>query len=665
MAAPGSAFDAAAPSTDAGPPPAEVGPAIAPLPPAGDFATEVTVRLQAVFPGAKTIVFGLPVPPGVVTDPAAVRVSAAGRALPAAVGVLLRDFDRGGNPAVVRALRVQLAASVMTGPTLDIDVAWRGGGTAGAAAEVPFSSDEVSAASPEVVHTTQRTIQATGGVNRLVESPAVDRTLFSGREPRVMALLPPGYLAATGVLGEQVAAPVRADLAGLAFFSDSAASFGLSAIYQLPYTVEAAGVVDPVSNYEGWLYDRCATFLTFYTHTGDVRFLRHAFRSCSYYAGQIQLAGPNAGIFKGKPDPDSKYSHLRGLYAYHALTGDGAALAAGQAVAAMWEKDPTFVVPYRMGRLRAPDHLWTERLLGASLEGLVYGARLTGEAHYLQAAREMVDTAYRHITGDASTLAQINPGVGPFAPQNCFIHSAAQHAEGNATDPWCSGWMSELAIDPLLRYQDQTGDERVDEIVVRLTRFLRDVGAQYLVKAPEDDSFLHPRSCAAGRMLIPLYGAGLRADGSRYNAGADDDGEHCADGTLLTAAALRALKRRGWFAANPVAPFAGEGESFVQLHHELAACARRTLQGWTRLNRDPGKWTSAQLAPGLADPARFIADNLIGYPTHPTTPQRKLSWWFNGSLLQLGLLAEAGVTVPALTPGRVQPAGCPPPSAGP
>ncbi len=100
----------------------------------------------------------------------------------------------------------------------------------------------------------------------------------------------------------------------------------------------------------------------------------------------------------------------------------------------------------------------------------------------------------------------------------------------------------------------------------------------------------------------------------------------------------------------------------MALHDEFAACARATFEEDSRPRRDPAAWTSAELAAGLAAPATFIANNLIGYPKYPTSPQRKLSWWFNMSLLQFGLLADAGVKVPALAPGRVQP---PPPASCP
>jgi hypothetical protein len=57
----------------------------------------------------------------------------------------------------------------------------------------------------------------------------------------------------------------------------------------------------------------------------------------------------------------------------------------------------------------------------------------------------------------------------------------------------------------------------------------------------------------------------------------------------------------------------------------------------------------------VASPATFIRQNKIGYPLGNLSPQRKVSWWFNMSMLQFGLLTEAGIAVPALTPGVIQP----------
>src|SRR5581483_10925767 len=241
----------------------------------------------------------------------------------------------------------------------------------------PFSA--VSTPSPETAEVATRTIRKVGGRARLVVTRQSRTVLFTGREPSVLVQFPAGYLAATGILGCQTAAAsIGSALAGTRFVSTEGAAFGLSAMYVEPYavnpesvyTLDPAARTDPSIGYEGWLYDRCATYLALYANRGAVRFLRTAYRQCSYYARQIGVSGGRLGFFLGKDPPDTKYSHLRGLYAYYALTGDETALAAGKAIAGLWLGDRDFVAPYRLGHLRGPDKLWTERLLATSIEGL-------------------------------------------------------------------------------------------------------------------------------------------------------------------------------------------------------------------------------------------------------------------------------------------------------
>jgi hypothetical protein len=530
---------------------------------------------------------------------------------------------------------------------------------------VPYA--QVSAASAATAKTAARTISGSGGQYRLTESAQSTKTLFTGREPNVLATFPDGYIAATDVLGKQVTAAqlARTSTNGTRFLSDNFKGFGLSSIYAdgYAYNPDPASVTDLESDYSAWLYDRCATYLTAFSHFADTRFAQYGFKTCAYFADRIGLSGTALGIFSGKATPDMKYSHSRGLYAYYALTGDEAAKTAGVAIADMWLNDATFVTPYRAGRVRGADKLWTERLLAASLEGLLYGYRFTGKTTYLIAFEEMVDTAYKHITGTASDLASINPGAS-FPPQNCFIHSGLQQSEATASDPWCSPWMSELVVDSLLSYQALTNDTRVDEIFIRLGRFLRDVGTAYFTTDPVNDTFMKPSTCDdpdAGtqrRRLVPLYGAGLNASGTRVNKGEWTDFEHCADASALSAAALRALKRTGQYDKRPTGPFKTEGESFLQLHHELLSCAERTFQEESRPKRNPSSWTSAELASGASNPAAFILSNKIGFPSHMQEPTRKLSWWFNTSIQQFKMLDEVGIQIGALKPGAVQPTGC-------
>jgi hypothetical protein len=317
----------------------------------------VQLRLARTAPGPATISFGVPVAPGRLASADTLAVTADGRPLDASVTTLLPGHDAGGSPSGVRAVLVQLPASALAGDSMIVDVAWSGGSTR-AGQRTQFADTSIE--SPATARTVQRTIQQVDGKAALVETGQSTVTLFTGREPAVLVDFPIGYLAATGVLGPQTAAADvgPAGLAGLQFLSDAATPFGLSAMYAESYALnpdpDSVIVPDAQKNYEGWLYDRCATFLALYAHTGDSRFLRQGYRTCSSYASQISLTGENRGIFTGKAEADPKYSHLRGLYAYYALTGDESAMAAGQAIADLWTDDQGFAGPYRAGHLRGP-----------------------------------------------------------------------------------------------------------------------------------------------------------------------------------------------------------------------------------------------------------------------------------------------------------------------
>jgi hypothetical protein len=630
----------------------------------------VVVHLETIAAPVEVVSFGVPLAPGQLDDVTKVRIrTLAGASLEAQVTELLAEHNATGARVGVRSFLVQFSATALIHGNLDVRVTWSPEPSPSpppGSTIVPFTSESVSSSLPVTAAVANWSIHAGSGGFTLTPGPIAKPVLFTGREARVSATFPRGYLAKTGILGELVASGgAQSDrFAGLRYLSNALHDFSTSAMYAegYPLNPDKDSVIDPVADYSGWLYDRCATFLTAYVHFDDPRFLHHAVRSCSYYSDKIRLEPPNLGYFSGKPEPDAKYSHARGLYVYYALTGDEGALAAGRAIATMWQEDPLFVLPYVQGHVRGLDKLWTERLLAASLEGLYYGHRLTGDPLYLQTFEKLLTTAYRHITGDQAALAKINPGA-TFPPQNCFIHSAEQQSEGGAADPWCSPWMSELLVDPLLRYQAQTSDPRVDEIFIRLGRFLRDTGTSYFTKDVRPDTFLTPSVCdddKAGerrRRLVPVYGAGIDAGGQRRSYGEYSDFEHCADATALAAAALRALHRQGQYDKNPIGTFPSEGASMLALFHELSACAARTFTEETRLRRDPRTWTSAELAPHAEDP-KFIADNRIGFPVHVQSPQRKLSWWFNTSMLQVGLLESTPLSVPFLTPGAVEPEGC-------
>ena len=636
-------------------------------------AGEVTLELRDLAQRGASISFAVPI--AKTANATTVRVFLEGGKEPLA-GVrarpVLSDPSEGAAHGAYSWL-VEIPAPSL-GAANRVRIAW---GQGGAAAGEMKDGSPLRIESSEAVEVVDYSIEKHGTGFRLAVSQPTRRVILSGWEPATLAIPPAGYLASTGLFGELVSVSdleASPRLRAMRFLSDNLRLFGLGALYDEGYRPSAypgkpgdpgsAAVVDLSQVYEAWLYDRCATYLLGYAHSGELRFYRHGLRACSFYASKIDGRGfltlkTNA---QGTPG-DAKYSHVRGLYFYYALTGDESALEAGRRIARMWLDDPHFVKPYRQGRARGPDKLWTERQLAHALESLVYGYLLTGDSQLLSGARELFEAAWRHITApDAAHLKAITGHA--LAPQPCLVHASGQHEGSPPAEPFCSPWMSSLLVDPLLRYQTITGDSRVDEVFLQLGRYLRDTATTYFYGNPLGDTFFTPRRCyrpaAAGqpvRTLIPAYGAARRVDGSRYLSSQWDDFDHCSDATALSAAALRALRRLGGFDRPGPHSFRTEGESLLAMHNELAHCALTTFRYSSRTNRDPRNWKSAQLAKGLADP-EWIVKNKIGFPSHAPAPLRKLSWWFNGSLLQFRLLDEAGVTIDTLRPGTIQPAEC-------
>jgi hypothetical protein len=282
------------------------------------FDKGVTIRLTPVFTEGKLASFGVPVARGTLKSVNDVAVKLAGKQVAAEITELLPDLDKDGQRVGVRALRVQMDAALIDAQGTDVDVMWTGGAAPTTQPSVvEFKSEDVSSDSASIVSTVVRTIVKDGGTYKLVESNHSDKTVFTGREPRILPTFPVGYIAQSGILGPLLTAQEvesRADLAGVKFLSKSIAEFLRSAMYDEPYAINAdiESVPDFDASYEAWLYDRCATFLLAYAHVGDVKFLRHALRTCSYYSSRIELSGAKRGIFTGKPDPDAKYSHIRG-----------------------------------------------------------------------------------------------------------------------------------------------------------------------------------------------------------------------------------------------------------------------------------------------------------------------------------------------------------------
>jgi hypothetical protein len=629
------------------------------------FARGLTITLEATKP-SDVVAFALPLARGAAARLEDLTVVVAGRAVSGArMRPLLFDLAPDGAHRGLRSVWIELPRGALARLPATVDVRFAPSGQAAPAAPKPSTLSFAAASHPVrvTIPTAKYDVESRGASSwAAVPKERADKLLFESVEPSVVATFPAGYLADTGIFGDLMPRKTlesRSDLAGVRFLSDAIVHYADGAMGFTGYPVHPAAVGFET---EAWLYDRCATYLLAYAHAGETRHLRHGLATCAAYARAIGREGERRGIFAGKKERDTKYSHARGLYLYYAMTGDDAALEAGRAIADMWESDPLFVLPYRAGSVRGIDKLWTERLLAASIEGGTYGFLLTGDARFLASARGLVKTALRHVTtANAAELRAIIKS--PFPPQSCFVHNALQQAEGNDDEPWCSSWMSELVVDPLLRFEAITGEHDVEQIFVRLARSMRDVGTTYFHDNPIGDSFLAPRAgpfTGDPRVLTPLYGYGIAADGRRVPNGEWSDFEHCPDATAITAVALRALRRTGLWDSKPIpassvhpvdlSRFASEGESILALHKELTFCAAEALTRARREGRDPRSasqsvLSSAYGAGDAAARARAMESQKIGWPVYETSPGRKLSWWFNTSIAELSWLAEAHVVL--------------------
>jgi hypothetical protein len=166
----------------------------------GPPLASVKIHLEKTFASPTVISFGVPVSPGTVKDVGRIEVRVAGsvRAGPGCASCLLTT-TLAGNRTSAASVGVQLAGSVMTGSSLDVEVVFAG--TAPAALSGSdrrlFGCGCDARSSPLIARTTVRGIASEGGSYKLTEAAPVDKTLFVGSEPKVLATYPEGYLATT------------------------------------------------------------------------------------------------------------------------------------------------------------------------------------------------------------------------------------------------------------------------------------------------------------------------------------------------------------------------------------------------------------------------------------------------------------------------------------
>jgi hypothetical protein len=465
--------------TDAGPPPSpDAGP---PPPPTG---RQVSVTLRPLDGGtSKLVSFGLPLPPGVLSDPTKIRVRRAttGGEIPAYTRSLgnwqaipppeLRCGGVSPSTPGIRSVLIQFPLTMTAGVNVPllIDV-----GT------TPSSR----LASPVDPLTTYR----------VFDDPGI---LYNGtegfREPSTLALIDHTWLSCAGLHlmeGQSDLSPETKlmDDAERNFFytyigyykslwSSPTSDWPVAAPTSCPVVGQC--LPDLVSSENGvWLYQRPQTILSLYLRTGMPDALRAFYQAFWHYRQTIfteqECVGASYPAYckgfnrlknpdKNQPYKDTKYSYAEDFASYYWLTGDETVRPYIDWIRAAQDTNA------------AQTYYHTERFHAYSLQGPVIQYEVTGNASSIAYAKTIVDLLW---TRSNSTTT------------GCWV--------GN--DEWgpsgFSPWMGPMLMHQLLRYyQDAPTDVRVPTLLARVADCIVNHGIAWNSEV-EQKTF-----------LLPFYGA--------------------------------------------------------------------------------------------------------------------------------------------------------------
>jgi hypothetical protein len=383
---------------------------------------EVTLEGRATTLGRELVSFGLPLPPGFLSDPKRVRlVDDARQELTAAVRPL-EPWRIGGKQGSIRSLLIQFTLDFSQQRTQRIKIVFR-----------PRRKDKTDFVS--------------------VEKTLIDSNGLEG--PRILALLPAGWLCDSLIVGPQTPASQSGEYRAYDQFVEKNFPGSLAYLNSKVYSE--------------WLFDRTTVYYKMFVRTGDAKFLEAAYHSAHFVRLHTKMDGPDAGIFTLK-GPDLKYVYPRAMHIHYLLTGDERMLEAGKVMSAycLKHQDPVYEPSSISASPIGSDpergrKFWTLRHQGYGLLGVLHGWELTGDRAYWTKARECVDAYHKH--------QQKPPDGRP--PDGSLRQDWALYDPSEATFKGAtSAWMMALLLDPLFYYWTLTSDPRVPEIVTKWCDFL-------------------------------------------------------------------------------------------------------------------------------------------------------------------------------------------------
>ncbi|MBI4799008.1 MAG: hypothetical protein HY794_09800 [Desulfarculus sp.] len=432
------------------------------------------------------ISFGVPFPPGFVSDPKQISlVDNGGKELPIRVKVLATWKDPVPGAGSIRAALVQFRDFISVAMPRTYTLRW-------GAPRLENETEEWPARQHWLV----------------IEDKALAGTNL--QEPPVYAVLPKQWLGQALLKGRIL--PSGSD-PKWEFYDHNMGKYFLTAINQFDPRVEKIYVSDYMKDYECWLFDRATTFYVTYIRQGGLEPLRQGVRATQVYGSKLLPDGRFA-LLGDKEPPDVKFGFQECLALTYWLTGDERALNTSKNVLKLLDTWDPVLSPRRT--------FWTERHLAFSLLNATVAYEMTGDPQLLERARALFEAGYN---------AQINPLPG--APKDgCMVHTARQH--GEKIEGWlCSSWMSALAVDAMLRYYLVSADPRVAQSIEMLAESLARFGTYKLQGKGEKYPWV---------VAHYLYGSQPPKDREVYEY---NDLQHSLDNLKTVAAANYFLRKQG------------------------------------------------------------------------------------------------------------------------
>jgi len=365
------------------------------LPPV-DPSFQVQLVAQTGITGTQRVNFAVPLPEGLLDDAASIRVAAGGAELATARRALATWPD-----GSLRSVQLQVDVDVSAVTALDLDV-----GTA-----------------------------ATADALALVDVADTLVTADGTTGPKVWALLPAAWLAASGVAG-----PVLPHDA----YAGSALDAWSGVCDYVAFDVERFLAED--TDRGSWLYDRATAMYRGYAIDGALVPLDSAYREAAIYRAGITGTGSDTRIAVPTAEDDVKYHYTQGMAIHYLLSGDDRFREAAENVAIrmhdLWP-DPGYA---------GGSDFWTERNAGFSLLAYEWAAAVSDD-------RAATFTAWSDEAVDAYLAVQAEASHAWEDDAHCFAHSADAHGETFGY-VGCSPWMSAILADGLDVYARRTGGDR-------------------------------------------------------------------------------------------------------------------------------------------------------------------------------------------------------------